>query len=213
MEGRRTVVTAAGYSGTRRPVVEFRSPKREFSRTKSAVHTDETLAATRYPRDMELREGLEFARTRQQGVLVTRRADGRPQLSNILYHLSGGGEGGGASAGAAGAGAAGAGGGAVARISVTDPRAKTRNLRRHPFASLYVPGDSFWSYVVLDGTAELSEVAEAPDDATAEELVDLYRSLRGEEHPDWAEYRQAMVSERRLVVRLHPTYAYGMARR
>ena len=143
---------------------------------------------------MELREGLDFARDRSQGVLVTRRADGRPQLSNILYHLSATGD-------------------PVARISVTDARAKTRNLRRDPAASLYVPGESFWAYVVLDGTAELSPVAAAPDDDTVEELVDLYRAIRGEDHPDWPEYREVMVSERRLVARLRPTHAYGIAGR
>lgn len=153
---------------------------------------------------MELHEGLRFAGRRSQGVLVTRRADGRPQLSNIGYHLSG----------VDGAGTNGVGaqdGGPVARISVTDGRAKTRNLRRDPVASLYVPGDSFWSYVVLDGTAELSPVASAPDDETVDELVALYRAIRGEDHPDWDEYRHVMVSERRLVVRLRPTHAYGVA--
>jgi hypothetical protein len=47
----------------------------------------------------------------------------------------------------------------VVRISVTDSRAKTKNLRRDSRASLYVVGDDFWSYVVLDGTAELTPVA------------------------------------------------------
>lgn len=149
---------------------------------------------------MELQAGLDFARDHHQGVLVTRHADGRPQLSNILYHLSGD---------AAGVGEA-RHGDPVARISATDARAKTRNLRRDPAASLYVPGDSFWSYVVLDGTAELSPVAGAHDDPTVEELVELYRSIRGEEHPNWTEYRSVMVAERRLVIRLHPVHAYGM---
>jgi PPOX class probable F420-dependent enzyme len=143
---------------------------------------------------MDLREGVDFARSRHQGVLVTRRRDGRPQLSNIVFALSGGGA---------------TGDGAVARISVTDDRAKTLNLRRDPAATLYVPGDSFWSYVVLDGTAELSPVSSAPDDETVDELVELYRAVSGE-HPDWAEYREAMVSERRLVARVRPTHAYGV---
>lgn len=142
---------------------------------------------------MHLHEGLELARQRKQGVLVTRRASGRPQLSNIVYHLD-------------------ESDGPVVRISVTDTRAKTRNLRRDPVASLYVPGDSFWSYVVLDGTAELSPVASVPDDATVEELVELYRAVGGE-HPDWTEYRETMVSDRRLVARIRPTHAYGIAPR
>lgn len=146
---------------------------------------------------MELQEGLAFARARSQGVLVTRHADGRPQLSNILYHLS--------------AGDRADVGGPVARISVTESRVKTRNLRRDPAASLYVPGDSFWSYVVLDGTVDLSPVATSPDDPTVEELVELYRAISDGEHPDWTEYRQAMVAEQRLVAHLHPTRAYGNA--
>jgi PPOX class probable F420-dependent enzyme len=146
---------------------------------------------------MELQEGLGFARSRHQGVLVTQRVDGRPQLSNLLYALTGG------ERGVA----------PIARISVTDTRAKTRNLRRDPTASLYVPGESFWSYVVLDGTADLSPVAAAPGDATVGELIELYRSIGGKEHPNWDEYRDAMVAERRLVVRFHPIHAYGVGLR
>lgn len=148
---------------------------------------------------MELQEGLAFASAHNQGVLVTRNAGGRPQLSNILYHLSG----------VDGPDDA----APVARISVTDTRAKTRNLRRDPVSSLYVPGESFWSYVVLDGTAELSPVASTPDDETVDELVELYRAISGRDHPDWTEYREAMVSERRMVARLSPTHAYGSVSR
>jgi PPOX class probable F420-dependent enzyme len=146
---------------------------------------------------MELGQGLEFARRRSRGVLVTRRADGRPQLSNVLYHLGGAEQSGGSEP--------------VVRISVTDDRAKTRNLRRNPSASLYVPGDSFWEYVVLDGTAELSPVASSTGDPTVDELVELYRSIRGEDHPDWGDYREVMVTEGRLVARLRPSHAYGIA--
>jgi PPOX class probable F420-dependent enzyme len=138
---------------------------------------------------MDLEGALSFARHRHDGVLVTLRRDGRPQLSNIAF----------------GVGADG-----IIRVSITDSRAKAKNLRRDPKASLYVPGDSFWSYVVLDGTAELSPVASATDDETVEELIALFRTIRGEEHPDWEDYRQAMVDDRRLVVRLRPTHGYGM---
>ena len=158
---------------------------------------------------MELSAGLEFAREHSQGVLVTRRADGRPQLSNILYHVSGSHVSGSHVSGSQRSGEL----DPVVRISITDTRAKTKNLRREPFASLYVPGESFWSYVVLDATAELSPVAAAADDSTVEELVQLYRAIRGEDHPDWSEYRETMVTERRLVARLHPTHAYGVTQR
>lgn len=124
----------------------------------------------------------------KRGVLVTIKSDGRPQLSNIMYGFDG----------------------QVVRISVTDSRAKTRNLRRDPRASLHVTSDDFWSYAVIEGTADLSPVTSEPEDATSEELVDLYRSLGGE-HPDWDDYRRAMVDEGRLVVRIPVGHLYGMA--
>jgi PPOX class probable F420-dependent enzyme len=121
-------------------------------------------------------------------VLTTIRRDGRPQSSNVIFHL--GDEG-------------------IIRVSITDGRAKTANLRRDPRGAMHVTSDDFWSYVVIDGTAELTPVAAAPDDATVDELVELYRSMAGE-HDDWDDYRRAMVNDRRLVLRLHPTSAYGM---
>jgi PPOX class probable F420-dependent enzyme len=135
---------------------------------------------------MELAAALETVRPRHQGVLVTLRASGRPQLSNILFAL---------------------GDDDVVRISVTDSRAKTANLRRDSRASLYVGGEDFWHYLVLDGTAELTPVAADPGDATVEELVALYRTLQGE-HEDWDDYRRSMVADGRLVVHLHPERAY-----
>ncbi len=97
----------------------------------------------------------------------------------------------------------------LVRISVTDGRAKTANLRRDPRASLYVSRPDGWAYLVLEGDAELTGVAEAVDDAVVDELVELYRSLQGE-HPDWDEYRRAMVADCRLIVRLGPKHAFGM---
>jgi PPOX class probable F420-dependent enzyme len=138
---------------------------------------------------MELNEGLAFVRARQHGVLTTIRANGRPQLSNILY-VPGDDD--------------------VVRISITDTRAKTVNMRRDPRVSLYVVGDTFWQYVVLEGTAELSPVAADPHDDTVEQLVAYYRAGNGKEHPDWDEYRRAMVADRRLVLSVRPERAYGL---
>ncbi len=146
---------------------------------------------------MELGEALSFVRARNEGVLATIKRDGRPQLSNVLY-LLGGGDGGLDQD--------------VVRISVTESRAKTRNLRRDPRGSLYVVGDSFFAYVVLEGTVDLSDVAKARDDEVVEELVSMYRWLRGEEHPNWDEFRDAMVQEGRLVARFRLERAYGMIR-
>ena len=137
---------------------------------------------------MDLSDALDRARSQRLGVLTTIKRDGRPQLSNITYAVGDDG---------------------VVRISITDARAKTKNLRRDPRASLYVGRNDGWAYVVLEADATLSEVAAAPDDAAVDELVALYRSVQGE-HPDWDEYRAAMVKDHRLVLRLTPTRAYGM---
>ncbi len=138
---------------------------------------------------MDLATGLDYIRDRHQGVVVTLKSDGRPQLSNIAYALGDDG---------------------VIRISVTDSRAKTANAGRDSRVSLYVTAEDFWSYVVIEGQAEVTPAAAGPDDATVDELVALYRSLQGE-HPDWDEYRAAMVDDGRLVLRLHPERAYGAA--
>jgi len=139
---------------------------------------------------VDLSTALAFVGSQQRGVLTTIKADGRPQLSNITYHLDDDG---------------------IVRISVTDGRAKTRNLRREPRASLHVTSEDFWQYVVVEARAELTPPATAPDDPTVSELVAYYRAAAGE-HPDWDDYRRAMVEERRLMLRLHPERAYGMLR-
>nr|MBA3509026.1 PPOX class F420-dependent oxidoreductase [Thermoleophilaceae bacterium] len=99
---------------------------------------------------MDLTRALELASGQKLGVLVTLRQDGRPQLSNVMYAISNG----------------------VVRISVTNGRAKTANLRRDPRASLYVGREDGWAYLVIDGEAELSEVAAATDDAVVDELME-----------------------------------------
>jgi PPOX class probable F420-dependent enzyme len=94
---------------------------------------------------------------------------------------------------------------------VTDDRAKTRNAARDPRVSLHVTSADFWSYVVAEGDAELTAVAAEPDDDAVAELVDLYRAISGE-HPDWDDYRAAMIRERRRVLSFAVTHAYGQVR-
>ncbi|MER5459722.1 PPOX class F420-dependent oxidoreductase [Streptomyces sp. NPDC002668] len=122
------------------------------------------------------------------GVLVTLKRDGRPQLSNVnhAYYPDE----------------------RTIRVSVTDDRAKTRNLRRDPRAGYHVTSADRWAWTVVEGTAELSPVAADPYDATVEELITLYRDVVGE-HPDWDDYRRAMVRDKRLVLRLRVERAYG----
>ncbi len=126
---------------------------------------------------------------RSEGILVTMRRDARPQLSNVNYAFDPGER--------------------VIRISTTDDRAKVRNLRRDPRASFHVSSRDFWTYAVAEGVADLSPVAGDPDDATVEELIELYRAVQGD-HPDWADYRAAMVRDHRLVVRVSIDRVYGL---
>lgn len=123
------------------------------------------------------------------GVLATIKRDGRPQLSNVTYHFDPR--------------------AMTIEVSVTEPRAKTRNLRRDPRASLLVSSEDGWCYAVAEGDAVLSAPAAAPDDETVESLVTLYRNVAGE-HPDWDDYRQAMVLDRRVLLRLPISHLYGM---
>lgn len=135
---------------------------------------------------MDLDQALAFAATTTKGALATIRTDGRPQLSNVLYLSDG----------------------AVLSMSLTADRAKTRNLLRDPRACMHVTDASFWQYVVLDGTVGLTPPATDPNDETVDALVDYYRRASGE-HPNWDDYRAAMVDEKRLVARLTVTSAYG----
>ena len=125
---------------------------------------------------MELNEGLGFVRARNHGVLTTIRANGRPQMSNIVYVL---------------------GDDDLVRISITDCRAKTENMRRDPRGSLYVPGDSFFQYVVLEARPS-SPGGGRPARRHGRRAHRLLRAGNGE-HPDWDDYRAAMVADGRLV--------------
>lgn len=126
------------------------------------------------------------------GVLATIRRDGRPQQSTVIYSFDRAER--------------------LIRVSVTDGRAKTANLRRDPRASFHVSAGDGWSYTAADVRAELTAVAADPQDAVVEELVGIYRAVQGE-HPDWAEFRQAMVDQRRLVLRLHVDRLVGIPTR
>jgi uncharacterized protein len=123
------------------------------------------------------------------GVLATIKRDGRPQLSNVGYHFDAR--------------------TLTVQVSITEPRAKTRNLRRDPRASILVSSDDGWSYAVAEGDAVLTPPAADPGDDTVAALVELYRNISGE-HPDWDEYREAMVTDRRVVLTLPITHLYGM---
>ena len=134
---------------------------------------------------IDLDRARQFLKVRHDGILVTIKRDGRPQLSNVLYFLDDDGR---------------------IKISVTQTRAKTYNLRRDPRASLHVQGRDRYEYLVAEGTVEFIE-----GEGLADALRDYYRKVRGE-HPDWAEYDAAMIKEQRLLLSISVDRAYGVLR-
>ena len=125
------------------------------------------------------------------GSLITLKRDGRPQASVVIHVWDPDRR--------------------AVLISVTDDRAKTRNLRRDPRASYQVVAPDLTAWAVGEGFAELTPPAADPHDDTVEALVGLYRRLVGE-HPDWPEYRAAMVADRRVVLTLPFERVYGAVR-
>ncbi|CAN5451105.1 TIGR03618 family F420-dependent PPOX class oxidoreductase [soil metagenome] len=125
---------------------------------------------------MDSSEALEFLRVNHRAVLVTRRRDGRPQTSPVTVSVDDGGS---------------------VVISSRETAFKVRNLERDPHASLCAFTEQFFGpWVQFDGTVEVVHLPEAMNG-----LVDYYRRLSGE-HPDWDEYRAAMQTDRRVLLRL-----------
>jgi PPOX class probable F420-dependent enzyme len=121
---------------------------------------------------------LEFLRPRHRVVLLTPRADGSWQGSPVTAGVD-----------------------AEGRIVVSTypERAKAANVARHGRASVVVLSDDFdGPWVQVDGDAELLRLPEA-----LEPLVEYFRSISGE-HPDWDEYRRAMVEQGKALVRVVP---------
>lgn len=121
------------------------------------------------------------------GTVATIKRDGRPQLSDVSYHAAD----------------------RLIRFSTRTALAKVANLRRDPRVSMKVTAADGRGYAVAEGTAELSAVSWALDDAVVDELIEVYRLIAGKEHPDWDDYRRAMVADGRLVVRIHVEHLYG----
>ena len=125
---------------------------------------------------MQPDEAREFIATHHHAVLATLRRDGHPQLSPVTCAVDEAGR---------------------VIISTRETAVKTKNLRRDPHASLCVFSDQFYGqWVQAEGSAEVISLPEA-----MEPLVDYYRRASGE-HPDWADYRAAMIRERRVIVRI-----------
>jgi PPOX class probable F420-dependent enzyme len=125
---------------------------------------------------MESAEALEFIRANHRGVLITFRSDGGIQSSPVVASADDEGR---------------------VLLSSRETAIKVKNLRRDPRATYCAFGDGFYGpWVQIEGPAEIVGLPEA-----LEPLVDYYRSVAGE-HPDWDDYRAAMVREQRVLIRI-----------
>ena len=123
---------------------------------------------------MDIEQAQAFLRDNHRGVLATHRQNGGLQMSPILIGMNDEGQ---------------------AIISSRETAYKVRNLRRDPRASVCVFTDGFFGqWLQIEGTADILSLPEA-----LEPLVDYYKTVVGE-HPDWADYRQAMVKEKRVLI-------------
>lgn len=130
---------------------------------------------------MDLDDALRFLRANHRSVLVTRKRNGDPQLSPVNHGVDEQGR---------------------VCISSREPAFKVRNLRRDARATLLGLNDGFYGeWVQVDGTAELLSLPGA-----MEPLVEFYRQIQGE-HPDWDDYRAAMVRDQRLIIAITPVAA------
>jgi len=128
---------------------------------------------------VDLDELLDFVRPRHHMVLLTRRSDGTPQVSPVTGGVDDDGR---------------------IVISTYPERAKTANARRRPDVSVLVLSDDFdGAWVQVDGTCEVIDVPES-----VEPLVEYFRNIAGE-HPDWDEYRRAMLEQGKSILRITPT--------
>ena len=131
--------------------------------------------------DVELArdELADHLRGRHRWVLATTRSDGRPQMSLVSGGMITDGR---------------------LAISTYPERAKAKNARRDPHVSVAVMGEEFNdAWIQIDGDAEVLDLPEAGD-----AFVEYYRSISGE-HPDWDEYRQAMVDQGKCIILVTPT--------
>lgn len=141
----------------------------------------QTAPASRHAVHMELSAAREVLAAQHRAVLATLRSDGTPQMSPVLHALDDSGD---------------------LLLSTRQAAYKTRNMRRHPTVWLCVLPDGFFgNWLQVEGTATVIDLPDAMPG-----LEHYYRLISGE-HPDWAEYRESMRAEERVLVRVRPLRA------
>ncbi len=135
---------------------------------------------------MDLSDASPFLTDHQQAVIITMGEGEVPHATNVVYAYDG----------------------SCFRVSVTDGRVKTDNLRRRPLAVMHVSSSDFWRYVAAECDVDLSPVSTDLGDQAGTDLLALYEEISGP-HPHPEEFLQSMVDDRRLLLRLTPTRVYG----
>ena len=131
----------------------------------------------------------EFLTANHNGALTTFRRSGAAQMSIVTCGIYGDG----------------------VAFTTTADRAKLRNLRRNPSCTILVGTEDWRNFVVMEGQARLVGTDTAGADEYRETLREVYRAAAGREHPDWPEYDQAMLDDRRYAVIVTPAHVYGRA--
>ncbi len=133
-----------------------------------------------------LAEGLDFAAGVQLGTIITLRIDGRPQSSDVHHAVVDG----------------------TIVFSVRPDRAKVFNIERDARVVYHVSHEG--SYLSFDGTAVVSPIATETHGPAMDTLIDAFRAVAKKEHPDWDEFREAMVRERRRAITVTPASVVGL---
>ena len=131
----------------------------------------------------------QFVSENHQAVLTTFRSNGSAQMSIVTVGAYGDGVG----------------------FTTTEDRAKLHNLSRDRRCSLLVSKSDWWGYVVLEGHAQLLRRGVSDSTELRDALRGIYRAASGQEHPDWDEYDQAMIDDRRAAIIVVPEHIYGTA--
>jgi PPOX class probable F420-dependent enzyme len=130
---------------------------------------------------MDVASALELVRSNQRGVIATTRADGHTAMSPIACTVDADGR---------------------VVVSTRETAMKVKHIEREPHVAICVLSDGFYGeWAQVEGEAEIVRLPDAMDG-----LIDYYRRISGE-HPDWDDYRAAMVRDRRVLLRIAVTRA------
>lgn len=128
---------------------------------------------------MNIDEARDFVREHHRGVLATRGPDGGVRQSPVVATVDDAGR---------------------VVISSRETAYKVRYLRADPWAQVCVFTDSFFGrWAWIEGPAQIASLPGA-----MEPLVDYRRRFADAAGIDWDDYRERMVREKRVLIRIDP---------